>query len=168
MISIVRHPGSLAPRSRSGQVTILSFVIISLFDHPIVLSSDRLIIRRYAAVCWDQKRVLVPVGTGRSKRGGSHPQIDHQRVIDWCNACPPPPLHSTFSHHRQGRVDFNTVNPSLSTGKDFLIQPMATSVCPCPPLYSTSPLPSYYLHPHQHGGDLPPKTSKKLSWGRIL
>ena len=27
----------------------------------------------------------------------------------------------TFSHHYQGRIDFNTVNPSLSTGKDFLI-----------------------------------------------
>ena len=24
-------------------------------------------------------------------------------------------------HHQQGRIDFNTVNPSLSTGKDFLI-----------------------------------------------
>ena len=30
-------------------------------------------------------------------------------------------LHYTFSHHQQGRIDFNTVNPSLSTGKDFLI-----------------------------------------------
>ena len=26
-----------------------------------------------------------------------------------------------ISHHQQGRIDFNTVNPSLSTGKDFLI-----------------------------------------------
>ena len=24
-------------------------------------------------------------------------------------------------HHKQGRIDFNTVNPSLSTGKDFPI-----------------------------------------------
>ena len=30
-------------------------------------------------------------------------------------------IHFTFSHHQQGRIDFNTVNPSLSTGKDFLI-----------------------------------------------
>ena len=27
----------------------------------------------------------------------------------------------TISHHQQGRIDFNTVNPSLSTGKDFHI-----------------------------------------------
>ena len=26
-----------------------------------------------------------------------------------------------FSHRQQGRIDFNTINPSLSTGKDFLI-----------------------------------------------
>ena len=30
----------------------------------------------------------------------------------------------TFSHPRQGKIDFNTVNPSLSTGMDFLIHPM--------------------------------------------
>ena len=29
--------------------------------------------------------------------------------------------YQTFSHHQQGRIGFNTVNPSLSTGKDFLI-----------------------------------------------
>jgi hypothetical protein len=28
---------------------------------------------------------------------------------------------STFSHHQQGRIDFNTVNPSLPMGKDLLI-----------------------------------------------
>ena len=27
----------------------------------------------------------------------------------------------SFFHHQQGRIDFNTVNPSLSTGNDFLI-----------------------------------------------
>ena len=34
-----------------------------------------------------------------------------------------PPLwtDSAFFHHQQGRIDFNTGNPSLSTGKDFLI-----------------------------------------------
>ena len=32
-------------------------------------------------------------------------------------------LHPTFSHPQQGRIDFNTVNPSLSTGMDFLIHP---------------------------------------------
>ena len=30
-----------------------------------------------------------------------------------------------FSHHQQGRIDFNTVNPSLSTGKDFLIHSLS-------------------------------------------
>ena len=30
-------------------------------------------------------------------------------------------LYNPFSHHQQGRIDFNTVNPSLSTGKDFMI-----------------------------------------------
>ena len=30
-------------------------------------------------------------------------------------------VDESFSHHQQGRIDFNTVNPSLSTGKDFLI-----------------------------------------------
>ena len=29
--------------------------------------------------------------------------------------------HQSFSHHQKGRIDSNTVNPSLSTGKDFLI-----------------------------------------------
>ena len=29
----------------------------------------------------------------------------------------------SFSHPQQGRVDFNTVNPSLSTGMDILIHP---------------------------------------------
>ena len=29
-------------------------------------------------------------------------------------------LHSAFSHPQQGRIDFNTVNPSLPTGMDFL------------------------------------------------
>ena len=29
--------------------------------------------------------------------------------------------HHTICHHQQGRIAFNTVNPSLSTGKDFLI-----------------------------------------------
>ena len=29
--------------------------------------------------------------------------------------------HQSISHHQQGRIDFNTVNPSLPTGKDFLI-----------------------------------------------
>ena len=29
----------------------------------------------------------------------------------------------TFSHPQQGRIDFNTVNPSLSTGMAFLIHP---------------------------------------------
>ena len=29
----------------------------------------------------------------------------------------------SFSHHRQGRIDFNTVNPSLPGGMDFLIHP---------------------------------------------
>ena len=28
-----------------------------------------------------------------------------------------------FSHPQQGRIDFNTVNPSLPTGMDFLIHP---------------------------------------------
>ena len=28
-----------------------------------------------------------------------------------------------FSHPQQGRIDFNTVNPSLSRGMDFLIHP---------------------------------------------
>ena len=32
-------------------------------------------------------------------------------------------LGCTFSHPQQGRIDFNTVNPSLSTGMDFLIHP---------------------------------------------
>ena len=32
-------------------------------------------------------------------------------------------LHSAFSHPQQGRIDFNTVNPSLSRGMDFLIHP---------------------------------------------
>ena len=27
----------------------------------------------------------------------------------------------SFSHHQQGRIDFNTVNSSLSAGKDLLI-----------------------------------------------
>ena len=31
--------------------------------------------------------------------------------------------HFTFSHPQQGRIDFNTVNPSLPTGMDFLIHP---------------------------------------------
>ena len=31
--------------------------------------------------------------------------------------------HFSFSHHQQGRIDFSTVNPSLSTGMDFLIHP---------------------------------------------
>ena len=29
--------------------------------------------------------------------------------------------HCSISHHQQGRIDFNTVNPTLPTGKDFLI-----------------------------------------------
>ena len=29
----------------------------------------------------------------------------------------------SFSHPQQGRIDFNTVNPSLPTGMDFLIHP---------------------------------------------
>ena len=29
----------------------------------------------------------------------------------------------SFSHHRQGRIDFTTVNPSLPTGMDFVIHP---------------------------------------------
>ena len=29
----------------------------------------------------------------------------------------------TFSHPQQGRIDFNTFNPSLSRGMDFLIHP---------------------------------------------
>jgi len=29
----------------------------------------------------------------------------------------------SFSHHQQGRIDFNTVNPSLPRGMDFLIHP---------------------------------------------
>ena len=29
----------------------------------------------------------------------------------------------SFSHPQQGRIDFNTVNPSLSRGMDFLIHP---------------------------------------------
>ena len=29
----------------------------------------------------------------------------------------------SFSRPQQGRIDFNTVNPSLSTGMDFLIHP---------------------------------------------
>ena len=29
--------------------------------------------------------------------------------------------HSLNPHHQQGRIDFDTVNPFLSTGKDFLI-----------------------------------------------
>ena len=29
----------------------------------------------------------------------------------------------TFSHPQKGRIDFNTVNPSLPTGMDFLIHP---------------------------------------------
>ena len=33
------------------------------------------------------------------------------KAIFYCSIC----------HHQQGRIDFNTVNPSLSTGKDFLI-----------------------------------------------
>ena len=32
-----------------------------------------------------------------------------------------PMLGFAFSHHQQGRINFNTVKPSLSTGKDFLI-----------------------------------------------
>ena len=35
--------------------------------------------------------------------------------------CPRHPQPHTFFHHQQGRIDINTVNPSLSTGKDFLI-----------------------------------------------
>ena len=31
--------------------------------------------------------------------------------------------HNTFSHPQQGRIDFNTVNPSLSRGMYFLIHP---------------------------------------------
>ena len=30
-------------------------------------------------------------------------------------------VHLSFPHHQQGRIDFNTVNPSLSAGKDLLI-----------------------------------------------
>ena len=30
-------------------------------------------------------------------------------------------VHSSICHHQQGRIDFTTVNPSLSTGKDFRI-----------------------------------------------
>ena len=30
-------------------------------------------------------------------------------------------IQRAICHHQQGRIDFNTVNPSLSTGKDFLI-----------------------------------------------
>ena len=30
-------------------------------------------------------------------------------------------LDFPICHHQQGRIDFNTVNPSLSRGKDFLI-----------------------------------------------
>ena len=30
-------------------------------------------------------------------------------------------MDQSICHHQQGRIDFNTVNPSLSTGKDFLI-----------------------------------------------
>ena len=32
-------------------------------------------------------------------------------------------VQQAFSHTQQGRIDFNTVNPSLSTGMDFLIYP---------------------------------------------
>ena len=30
-------------------------------------------------------------------------------------------MHFSFPHHQQGRIDFNTVNPSLSAGKDLLM-----------------------------------------------
>ena len=30
-------------------------------------------------------------------------------------------VDQAFPHHQQGRIDFNTVNPSLSAGKDLLI-----------------------------------------------
>ena len=40
-----------------------------------------------------------------------------------------------FSHHQQGRIDFNTVNPSLPTGKDFLIPVERLMMRECP--YST-------------------------------
>ena len=32
-------------------------------------------------------------------------------------------MDSPFSHPQQGRIDFNTANPSLLTGMDFLIHP---------------------------------------------
>ena len=38
-------------------------------------------------------------------------------------------LHATFSHHQQGRIDFNTVNPYLSTGKGFLIHSLQKNWC---------------------------------------
>ena len=38
-------------------------------------------------------------------------------------------LHCTICHHQQGRIDFNTVNPSLSTGKDFLIHSLSKNWC---------------------------------------
>ena len=36
------------------------------------------------------------------------------REISWASG-----MDFPFSHHRQGRIDFNTVNPSLPTGMDF-------------------------------------------------
>ena len=37
-----------------------------------------------------------------------------------------PDNYFTFSHHQQDRIDFSIVNPSLSTGKDFLIHSCST------------------------------------------
>ena len=61
-----------------------------------------------------------PEGEARGKSRGSR-EILRAEGMDF----PIPPSFwwstDTFSHHRQGRIDFNTVNPSLSRGMNFLI-----------------------------------------------
>ena len=45
-------------------------------------------------------------------------------------------LGCAISHHQQGRIDFNTVNPSLPTGKDFpYILKVRVSRVQTPPIF---------------------------------
>ena len=51
-----------------------------------------------------------------------HPlRVSWGRDVHFQNRCWVQTPDRSICHHQQGRIDFTTVNPSLSTGKDFLI-----------------------------------------------
>ena len=62
----------------------------------------------------------VNAGTGTEQ---SIFDLKHLGSMRYCDVKMLRCLERTFSHPEQGRIDFNTVNPSLPTGMDFLIHP---------------------------------------------